>query len=170
MQQVYNSNKKIPGAGELEEGLHVPARGDPAKRSVLYLQALWDEVWSEFSGMPSGSPLLRWSKDDDEIPLQHAEADENETRKCKKSKASCAKATHKAAKQSIAVDNNKPADPQCLYKPGEFREERFKFINRMKEKKGISYNEAAAMWKTSKKRATLLSGLSESQMKKRRFI
>ncbi|CAE7254603.1 unnamed protein product, partial [Symbiodinium necroappetens] len=83
-----------------------------------------------------------WSKDDDEIPLQHAEADENETRKCKKSKASCAKATHKAAKQSIAVDSNKPADPQCLYKPGEFREERFKFINRMREKKGTSYNEA----------------------------
>ena len=117
-----------------------------------------------------GCSLLRWSKDDDEIPLQHAEADEKETRKCKRNKASCAKATDKAAKQIIAVDSNNPAEPHCLYKPAEFQEERFKFINRMKEKKGISYHEASAMWKTSKKRAKLLSGLSESQMKKRRFI
>ncbi|CAE7416039.1 unnamed protein product [Symbiodinium microadriaticum] len=148
----------------------LPTGSDPAKRSVLYLQALWDEVWSEISGMLFGCSLLRWSKDDDEIPLQHAEADEKETRKCKRNKASCAKATDKAAKQIIAVDSNNPAEPHCLYKPAEFQEERFKFINRMKEKKGISYHEASAMWKTSKKRAKLLSGLSESQMKKRRFI
>ncbi|CAE7267486.1 unnamed protein product [Symbiodinium sp. CCMP2456] len=118
-------------------------------------------------------PSDQWSKDDDDIPLQQAEADaeadEQETRKCKKNKASGAKATRKTAKQSIAVDSSKPADNQCLYKPGAFQEERFKFIRRMKEKKGISYSEASAMWKTSKKRATLLSGLSESQMKKRRF-
>ncbi|CAE7237168.1 unnamed protein product, partial [Symbiodinium sp. KB8] len=50
-------------------------------------------------------------------------------------------ATDKAAKQIIAVDSNNPAEPHCLYKPAEFQEERFKFINRMKEKKGISYHE-----------------------------
>ncbi|CAE7504916.1 unnamed protein product [Symbiodinium sp. CCMP2592] len=121
-------------------------------------------------------PSDQWSKDDDEIPLQHADDEdpETETRKNKKKKKTdaCAKleAPRKKPKQSSAGDSSKAADSQTLYKPGEFKDQRFAYINRMKAKKGISFREASTMWKTSKKRAALLSGLSEGEMKKRRFL
>ena len=129
-----------------------------------FLRALWDEVcFFHGSSRTIGSILLRWSKDDDEIPLEHPEEDgEREVRKNKNKKKPCGKVS-----KDPCIDAEKP---QTLYQPGEFKEIRLKYIARMKAKKGITFREASNMWNVSKKRETLLAGLSVQELKKRRVI
>ena len=55
------------------------------------------------------------------------------------------------------------------YQPGEFAKARAAFLKKRKDKTGCSHREACGAWMRSNKRATLLSGLTEKEMKRRRF-
>ena len=71
-----------------------------------------------------------------------------------------------------SAHQEKPAsnNSACLYKPGEFREIRLKFIADLRKSEDVTWPEACRRWKTSERRAKLLEGMSHGQLKKRRFI
>ena len=57
----------------------------------------------------------------------------------------------------------------AAYCPGNFSQERLKFISRLKER-GFSHKEASSKWGSSQRRAKLLEGMSHAELKRRRFI
>ena len=74
-------------------------------------------------------------------------------------------------KKPASEPSSKPASqPGCLYKPGEFRDIRLKFIADLRQAEDVTWSEACKRWNTSERRAKLLEGMSHGQLKKRRFI
>ena len=117
--------------------------------------------------------IVRWSKDDDEIPLEAAEGEEDEPSSKKNKKTKTIKKGKPAAKAKVIAtpkSTNKEAADSGPYQPGVYSDMRKKYIQRMREKKNLSYHDAAEMWKTCKKREALLSQMPLAEQKRRRFI
>ena len=98
-------------------------------------------------------------------------------RKPKKSKRKASKRGKGKAKQASSSkdgtksnSNKSNEEPDTLYKPGNFKEERFKFIYETMKEKGIPFKEASKLWIPSARRASLLDGLSKSELQRRRFV
>ena len=96
----------------------------------------------------------------------------------KKKKTSKAKKGGKAKKKAFGEEEEKNlalAPPSVetqsgsQYKAGNFNDARLKFIATVRTEEKISHKEAQALWMMSPERADLLSGLSMSELKKRRF-
>lgn len=58
----------------------------------------------------------------------------------------------------------------AVYKPGEFNQVRLKWIKAKQAEQKIPFRAAEQLWMSSSERATLLSSMPLSEMKKRRFI
>ena len=61
-------------------------------------------------------------------------------------------------------------DPGCKYNPGSFREARLEFIYNKMEAEGLRFMEAAKLWMPSSERASMLRGLSSTELARRRFV
>ena len=57
----------------------------------------------------------------------------------------------------------------CVYVPGSYKEARLRYIAKKRER-GFSWREACQKWNQSSARASWLEGLSQSELKRRRFI
>ncbi|CAE7745511.1 unnamed protein product [Symbiodinium sp. CCMP2592] len=57
----------------------------------------------------------------------------------------------------------------CAYVPGSYKEARLRFIARKRDR-GFSWKEACQKWNQSSARASWLEGLSQNELKRRRFI
>ena len=58
---------------------------------------------------------------------------------------------------------------ECKYVPEEYSQTRKAFIDKLRSD-GISFSIAASAWNVSKQKRELLSGLSVSELKRRRFL
>ena len=66
--------------------------------------------------------------------------------------------------EKATKDRSLPA--ACAYKPGDFSQERKKFI----AESGLPYKLASDMWNRSERRAELLSHLPKSELVRRKFV
>ena len=57
----------------------------------------------------------------------------------------------------------------CVYVPGSYKEARLRYIAKKRER-GFSWREACQKWNQSSARASWLEGLSQNELKRRRFI
>ena len=67
--------------------------------------------------------------------------------------------------KNTGADDIKPGG----YKPGKFREARLEFIRCQMQKQSLPWKEASKLWLPSAERASLLQGMSKSELSKRRF-
>ena len=101
---------------------------------------------------------LRWAHetedegDDDDEGGAKAKKKLSSKKRGQKAKA---KSSHKGSKS--------------LYKAGDFAKARKQFLQEIR-KDGMAYKDAQLAWTNSKQRADLLSGMSEGELKRRRFI
>ena len=88
----------------------------------------------------------------------------------KKNKKTANKKKEKEAKNKMEKEpKSKKVSAVSLYKPGEYKQARLDYMSDLKEQ-GWSHAEAIAEWNASTERADLLAGLSQSELKRRRFI
>ena len=109
---------------------------------------------------------MRWCQES-ESGCEEDKGEKPKKKKILKKKKGGKKKTPKpSAHQEKPASNNSA----CLYKPGEFREIRLKFIADLRKSEDVTWPEACQRWNTSERRAKLLEGMSHGQLKKRRFI
>ena len=89
-------------------------------------------------------------------------------KKKKTQKAKPKKKGKKKQTETSSVSGDGDQGEQSSYKAGSFQEEYRKFLNERKAA-GESHQNAQKSWAASAKRAELLAGLSESELKRRRF-
>ena len=81
----------------------------------------------------------------------------------RKKKAKNARRKKKAVKaQAVSASTS-------IYKPHEYSEARKEFIKEAREG-GMSYKESQSAWASSQQRSKLLAGMTEAELKRRRFI
>ena len=116
--------------------------------------------------------LVRWSKDDDDIPLEDAGGGEDETSSRKNKKKAIKKGKPAAKAKAVAKQKSKKkeAADSGPYKPGVYSDTRKQYIQRMCAKKNLSFRDAAEMWKSCSKRQELLAEMPLAEQKRRRFI
>ena len=96
--------------------------------------------------------------------------------KTAKKKKAIARAKGKANQASSSKggtnsnSTKKYTEADTMYKPGSFKEERFKFIYETMKEKDIPFKEAAKCWLPSAHRASLLEGLPKTELQRRRFV
>ena len=111
----------------------------------------------------------RWAKED---AGDDEDEDEGEKRAPKPMRKPQKKKTKKRpTKQKQACENQdkKAVDPGSLYKAGDCKQQRLKYIQRRRDV-GWTFKEAADAWNESSRKAMLLAGMSKSELKRRRFI
>ena len=120
----------------------------------------------------------RWAREDagdDEDEDEEAEDGnrkqqrKRKPQKKKKKKNGSAKKKTKATKPSKNGAKKDAAETSSLYKAGDYQKKRMKFIQRRRAV-GWTYREACDDWNASACKAKLLAGLSQSELKRRRFI
>ena len=82
------------------------------------------------------------------------------------------KAVNPKQKKTVAAilkDGLQKLGSQATYAPGDFSQARLRFIAKHREKTGCSHQKACVAWMNSNKRASLISSLSEAELKRRRF-
>lgn len=93
--------------------------------------------------------------------------DEEEEKQQGKSKASNAVKTTKVQKSKITRKETDKLGPN--YKPNEFRIKYKEFMSEMKAQ-GVARTEANKQWASHPTRLALISGMSEAEKRRRRFI
>ena len=113
---------------------------------------------------------LRWKNadynSDDEADV---DADMKGTSGKKKHPAKKRKKGNKKTGKKDATPKRSAEAVETCYQPGKFRQARIDFIRKLVEKEGLSWREASQRWLPSPLRASLLAGLSKSELSKRRF-
>ena len=114
---------------------------------------------------------MRWCQDEGADDVEEGDKPKMPKKKNKKKKKTMRRCIGKkpAAKPSSEPSSKPASQPGCLYKPGEFRDIRLKFIADLRQAEDVTWSEACKRWNTSERRAKLLEGMSYGQLKKRRF-
>ena len=85
-------------------------------------------------------------------------------------KAKAKKASKKGTNPKKAKSKKKGHQTGENYKPGDYAAERKRYIAEMIEWYDVKYREASSWWNESSERAELLKGMSEQELRRRRFI
>ena len=110
---------------------------------------------------------MRWCQDEGADDVEEGDKPKMPKKKNKKKKTMRRCIGKKPAAKPSSEPSSKPG---CLYKPGEFRDIRLKFIADLRQAEDVTWSEACKRWNTSERRAKLLEGMSYGQLKKRRFV
>ena len=111
-----------------------------------------------------------WAQENDE---EEEEEEEKSPKKAKKKKGS--KQTTKKGVASKKLVNKKNASQKKKtdsgpYKAGEYSTLRMQFIRKLQKSQSVSYTDASTAWNESEERAGLLAGMSQAELKRRRFV
>ena len=109
--------------------------------------------------------------DENDVPDKKPKAKPKGKKPCKKKNKK-----KKSPKASPKVSPSKPTEPKVTdavgkassYKAGSFQDARLSFMRKLKAD-GVAWMEASKQWMSSDERAALLEGLSEGELKRRRF-
>ena len=73
----------------------------------------------------------------------------------------------KAGSKQLPGSKSTSAQPYCA---GSFNDERMRFIRSAMQEQGVAFREANGLWVQSSERATLLKGMSQKELVRRRFV
>ena len=113
----------------------------------------------------------RWAEEDGEYP---DEEDEEEGKQKLSGKKHPGKKNKKKTKAKVKNNkSNKKAkvtdEKESLYKAGDYNQQRLDYISKWRSK-GYTFQECSEGWKNSTRRKKLLANMSQSELKRRRFI
>ena len=114
---------------------------------------------------------MRWCQESECDGCEEDEGEKPKTKKkknLKKKKILKKKGGAKKKRQPAAEEERASKNSDCLYKAGQFREIRLKFIADLRANEDVTWSEACKRWNTSERRAK--EGMSHSELKKRRLI
>ena len=119
---------------------------------------------------PDGFDEPRWAQDDDEDADEEEAKDQKKGTKKKKASKKQTKKVHVNKKnKGTAKAKAVASSAECTYKARNYASARKAFIAK-RRKKGATYKDASAAWNASEARQKLLAGMSESELKRRRFV
>ena len=96
----------------------------------------------------------------------------SKSKNCKKKKNPGKKKKKKLPikKPSNASQGNKASSAAPEYQAGNYSDERLKWIRALSASEGLSFRQASDRWNHCSRRSELLQGMSESELKRRRFL
>ena len=109
----------------------------------------------------------RWARED--AGDDEDEEDEGEKRAPKPKRKPQKKKTKKRPTKQKKACENQDKKAGSLYKAGDYKQQRLKYIQRRRDV-GWTFREAADAWNESSRKAKLLAGMSKGELKRRRFI